>query len=627
MHFSLLHFLLKGRANLFTIIILLKILFMRSIIFPDTTDLKILILEFASVVIIFGLLALIKPRSTGVFWAVDFLLSTYFMTSVMYHSYFGQMLNYAALLQVAVIKDLGFSILTLFSPAYCIFYFDFFFILIRQNLQNKINLAYQDKARIANHQKTVFVATFLALVLTLLNILSYPAKDNRMAMTRDVGTLNAQGYEIYKSLRNKENSFLPVSEFSQTAINQLKLIKPILWPKYFGAASGKNVILVQLESTENFLVGLAVNNQEITPNLNRLIKESMYFPHFYSQIGQGNTSDAEFITNTSLYPREKGGIATDFIGINYPSLPRLLKKEGYTSVTFHPNVVTFWNRDNLYPCLGFDKYYDREFYQDEDRLGPWGSSDEVLFKKALPVLIDFQQNEQRFYASFIALTNHHPFVLPDDRKRIILPSQLEGTLIGNYLTSVNYQDYAFGQFIEDLKANDLWNNSIFIVFGDHYGFTKAMDTQRQNVFSLLLGREHDEIDRLNVPLIIRVPGLNPQINDTLGGQVDILPTLTNLLGITLDKQVTFGQDIFNYDQNLLGFRFYNPDGTFITSNLFHLAGSDIGQDIDSHKIIRNRELFLKEELRIKSLMQLSDRYLESLDKNKKGITFEITEKK
>ena len=627
MHFPLFPILFKGKVTLFTLIILLKIHFLRSFVFPQTVDLQIILLELASVVIIFGLLELTKPQTDALFWIVDFLLSTYFMASVMYYSYFGQILNLQAVLQLVLIKDLSSSIFELFSLAYLFFYFDFLYIFIPLNFTktlkkalplSKFRNAPKIKIASAYQQKTVLITILLALVFSLLNIWLYPTKDNRMAMTRDVGLFNAQGYALYKYLSKSEDTPLQVSQFRQAVINQLKQVEPIHWPKYFGAASGKNVIMVQLESTENFLVGLAVNNQEITPNLNQLVKESMYFPHFYSQIGQGNTSDAEFITNTSIYPLQKGSIATDYVDIDYPSLPRLLKNQGYTSVTFHSNAVTFWNRDNLYPCLGFDKYFDKEYYQDQDRLSQWGSSDEILFKKALPILVDYQKKNQKFYASLIALTNHHPYVLPESKKQIMLPPQLEGTSIGNYLTSVNYQDYALGKFIEDLKATNLWNSSIFIVFGDHFGITKVMKREYKDILTLLLGREHDVIDELNVPLLIRLPGLKPQVIDTLGGQVDILPTLSNLLGIPLNKQITFGQDILNYDQNMLGFRFYHPDGTFIASDLLHLAGSNMGQNIDDSNITRNEEFFLKEEQRIKSLMQLSDSYLQFLDQNKKG---------
>lgn len=631
--------LFSGRVRLFTLIILLKIYFLRSFVFPHTMDLSILLLELASIVILFGLLELTKPRTTVLFWIVNFLLSTYFMATVMYYSYFGQVLNFYAILQLSLIKGLSSSIFELFSLAYLIFYFDFLFLLIRHNFVKvskkglqlisvrkvlKINrllqpFAYQHKTTSVHHRKKVLITTFLALVLSLLNIWSYPTKDNAMAMSRDVGLFNAQGYELYTTYLSKnENSSLPVSQFNQATINDLKQVEPTLWPKYFGTASGKNVILVQLESTDNFVVGLTLNNQEITPNLNHLLKESMYFPHFYSQIGQGSTSDAEFITNTSIYPLQKGGISTNYVNIDYPSLPRLLKTKGYISVTFHTNVATYFNRHNLYPSLGFDKYYDKAYYQDEDLLGRFGSSDEILFKKALPILINYQKNNDPFYASLITVTHHHPFILPEDRKQILLPPQLENTSIGNYLSSVNYQDYALGKFIENLKATNLWNNSILVVFGDHSGISKVMKRQNQDI----LGKEQDAVVGLNVPLLIRVPGLKPQVIETIGGQVDILPTLANLLGIRLEDQITFGQDILNYDHNLLGFRFFHPDGTFITSDMLHLVGSDMNENLGTQTISKNQEFVLKEEQRIKSLMQLSDRYLQFLDKNKNGITFD-----
>ncbi|HHV64984.1 MAG TPA: LTA synthase family protein [Peptococcaceae bacterium] len=463
------------------------------------------------------------------------------------------------------------------------------------------------------------VALLIAFLFILVNILFYPEKENRMAMSREVGLLNAQGYALLAPFRkqSEDYTFLLESSLTQATINELKQLQPVPWPKYFAAAAGLNVILVQLESTESFLVDLKINGQEITPNLNKLIRESLYFPYFYSQIGQGNTSDAEFISNTSLYPRARGGVATDFIGIEYPSLPRLLKKESYISVTFHPNVITFWKRDNLYPCLGFDKYYDREFYQNEDLLGPWGSSDEVLFKKALPELLKFQKKGQKFYASLITLTNHHPFNLPVERRKIKLPDALEGTLLGNYLYSVNYQDYAFGLFLEDLKTSKLLDKSLLVVFGDHYGFTKGMDTRFQQDFSLFLGREHDVLDRLQVPFLIKVPGLKPQVIETVGGQVDILPTLANLLGISLDDQLVFGQDLLNYRQNLLGFRFYNPEGTLITGDTFYLPGSDTGINIKTREEVKDKEFLQQEEKRIKALLQLADSYMQYLDDNKK----------
>ena len=111
----------------------------------------------------------------------------------------------------------------------------------------------------------------------------------------------------------------------------------------------------------------------------------MYFPKVYQQIGPGNTSDAEFIFNTSLYSAPYTATSETFGNRAIPSLPKLLKASDYTSLTFHANDVSFWSRDQLYPALGFDQYYDTEFFGNEDVIGI-GPSDEYVYQKALPEL-------------------------------------------------------------------------------------------------------------------------------------------------------------------------------------------------------------------------------------------------
>src|SRR5690606_37720784 len=118
-------------------------------------------------------------------------------------------------------------------------------------------------------------------------------------------------------------------------------------PLYFGAAKGKNLIVIQLEAFQNFVIGLSVLDQEITPNLNRLKSSSFYFPYFYQQIGEGNTSDAEFISNTSLYPLGSPAMSKLVGGKTVESLPRILSSYGYETMTMHVNDVSFWQRDEL----------------------------------------------------------------------------------------------------------------------------------------------------------------------------------------------------------------------------------------------------------------------------------------
>ena len=124
--------------------------------------------------------------------------------------------------------------------------------------------------------------------------------------------------------------------------------------------------MIQLESVQNFVVGLEVAGQEVTPNLNDLVGESFYFDNVDQQIAKGNTSDAEFIANTSLYPTGILPMSQQTSGLDVPSLPKYLDPYGYESVTLHTNEAKFWDRDSMYPSLGFDRYYDKEYFGEED---------------------------------------------------------------------------------------------------------------------------------------------------------------------------------------------------------------------------------------------------------------------
>jgi len=591
-------------------VLFIKILILRTHIFGSSSLLPVALFEFISIFLLVGFIALFNPfRSQIVYQVTNALVSTFLLSAAMYYDHFGRILDYHALLQASALIDIRSSIIELLSVKYFVFYMDIIIFTLFAPLK-KFDLL---PSRL-HPQKKKYVAALMLLCfsISIFRIYTYPTKQNIMALSQDTGILNAQIYQISSVMPSKSTQ-PPIDELERQIL-ELKQIKPVQWPKYFGVAKGLNLILVQMESTENFVVGLSINGQPITPNLNKLLEESLYFPRFYSQIGQGTTSDAEFASNTSIYPLASGAISKKFIGMPYPSLPRILQKEGYTSMTFHPNDITFWRRDNLYPSLGFEHVYDKSFYQDEDMVGRWGSSDEVLFKKGVPILSEYQNNRQLFYASFITLSNHHPYNLPENKKRLVLPAQLRGTFMENYLTSVHYQDYALGLFIADLKANDLWNQSLFVTFGDHFGISKTQETENQAIFPVLLGRPHDDIDRLNIPLFIHAPGLKPQIIPKIGGQVDLLPTICNLLGITLDNPKIFGQDILNHPQNLIGFRYYSPDGTFISPEILHLPGNNENLRLNDHTKVANSSLFLKEEQRIQSLLQLSDYYLQSLYK-------------
>jgi len=128
--------------------------------------------------------------------------------------------------------------------------------------------------------------------------------------------------------------------------------------KYYGSQKGKNVIIIQVESLENAVINKTIGGQEITPGLNKLAKDGLYFDNFYAQVGPGNTADAEFSTMNSLYPLSDDVVFIAYAKNQYLALPKLLKNNGYGTYSLHGDVPTFWNRANIYPGLGYQKSFD-----------------------------------------------------------------------------------------------------------------------------------------------------------------------------------------------------------------------------------------------------------------------------
>lgn len=590
-----------------TLIIVVKLHVLRSHIFPESHPKDTLALETSTILIFFSLIEMIFKRGTlFLYLSADMVLSTVFLAIILYYSQFGRIITHYALYQVGLIDDIGNSISALFDYRYVFFYIDlvlalFFIIIGHYPLESSTGLQTQQLS----------IIILLSAGISLFNI--YTHKEDKINITRlaqKAGILNAEGFQFFTDFKRGLTN--PRVDVSTVRIDELKDIKKSLKPKYFGIAKDKNLIVIQLESIQSFPLGLTVSEQEITPNLNKLANNSLFFSHFYSQIGQGSTSDAEFAVNTSIYPLENGAVTSLYKNKDFPGLPKLLKTAGYRSLTFHANKDTFWNRYKIYPSLGFDKYYALDFFGQHDLID-MGPSDEYFFQRSIPVLVEQNRQNQKFYANFVTLTSHHPFIIPDGRTELILPTDLERTLLGNYLNAANYVDKALGEFFNYLKRDGLWDNSVIVIYGDHFGLTPtSLKQEGKEQFWKLLGKEYDYLDMFNVPLIIRVPGINHQSINLVGGQVDILPTLTNLFGISSSDSIYFGKDLLNNDANLIGIRYFLPEGSFVNNEELYIS------DIAQAEIITTREksaggaIHIEQKKRILELERLSDAYLKSL---------------
>ena len=375
--------------------------------------------------------------------------------------------------------------------------------------------------------------------------------------------------------------------------------------EFWGLAEGRNVIIIQVEALQNFLINTYYEGQELTPVLNKMISEdTFYFNNYYYQVGGGNTSDAEFAVNNSLYGPDSNAAYMLYPDNTYHGLPYLLKDNGYSSAhVFHGYVREFWNREYAYPNQGFDDFISLENFDPTDSFN-MGLSDRQLFKQSMNWIKTYKEP---FYAFYITLSSHHPFGTPLDVREIKLKEEDEQTLFGLYLMATNYVDTCIGEFMDMLKEEGLYDNSVIVIYGDHYALN---NTDHANVTKMnaLLGRPYSLFDVFSVPLIIHVPGSGvTKTISTAGGHVDVLPTLLYLLGIKNDKAVMFGQNLIEAKEGFVPEQTHVAVGSFINDKVFFQRPFT---DIET-----NYRVYLKDDL---SLQDFHD-YLDQMKRSEKII--------
>lgn len=289
--------------------------------------------------------------------------------------------------------------------------------------------------------------------------------------------------------------------------------------RYKAAARQKNLIVIQVESLENFVLNRSIAGQEITPALNQLLAGGLYFPNLFEQINEGATSDAEFMTNTSVYPLRKGSTFFSYPDNVYQSLPNLLRRHGYVSLALHGDKGSYWNWAQALKAIGFDRTIDCTSLDNDETIG-MGISDGSFFSQAAPIL---SATRSPFYAFLVTMSSHAPYNLPQKYRELRLEKAFDQTTVGGYLQSIHYTDKQIGQFLAQLKQRGILSRSIVVVYGDHEGIHKYVQDQASKYPELANGKR--------VPLIISGTGLQPKKIAAVGGQIDILPSLAYLLGV------------------------------------------------------------------------------------------------
>ena len=512
------------------------------------------LIVWATIYICFGRSGL--KRKSGIFLTVYFLLSLLMFADTMYYNYYNQTVSIRQLWQAKSVTAVPKSFIATLIPASFLLFLD-------------IPFAYYSFKKYATKEilQKIYHWRKLKYVLYIMTV---------MIITLIVNPLHSAAIERVNSMEFFTSHVTDIYETISDNLNQEKMeqeeILEVLegvapdtkLPKYHGIGRGKNLIVIQLEAVQDFVIGAEYNGQEITPNLNRLVEgNTLYFDHYYTNTGKGNTADAEFSSMNSLYPVEDGESYRLFQDNTFHGLPWLMREQDYYAFAVHGFEGTFWNRENAYPNQGFQDFYSMEDLQQDEVIG-MGISDKSMFRQLIGIL---QQQTTPFFTFAITLSNHHPFDIDDQYRTMTLKEEDEETKFGDYLQSVHYTDEAIGQLIADLKAAGLYEDTVIALYGDHHGLNCGMEEilDQMNAF---IGRTYDYDEMLNIPMMIHVPGsgVNQTITTT-GGQVDFMPTIANVMGLTLDKTFTVGQDLSNATDGFVAFTTYLFEGSFATNDI------------------------------------------------------------
>lgn len=368
--------------------------------------------------------------------------------------------------------------------------------------------------------------------------------------------------------------------------------------KLTGLGKDKNLIVIQIEGLQEFVVGLNYNGQEITPHLNALVnhQSSVYYDNYYQLLGRGNTSDAEFVSHNSLHPSMEEPSYNQYGDNTFYGLPWLLRDNGYHSWVFHGYEKSFWDREKAYVNQGFQRFLSEEDYDFEDTIG-FGLKDEDFFDQSLVYLKELDNiDDNPFYSFLITLTSHTPFVMPREHQVLNIKTQHKNTMLGDYLQSIHYADKEIGRFIEGLKEEGLYDNSILAIYGDHFAIASVNEND-QKIMTDLLGYDYDYDTMMKIPLIIHLP--REEINETIstiGSQIDFYPTIMNVMGYENTKGLIFGRDITNYEgYNYLSPQTYMQKGSFMDENvLFEIARDGIFEHSKAINIQTRQPLDIQE---------------------------------
>lgn len=570
--------------------------------------LSIILMIFSVVFLLF------KKRRNGAFFTVNLILSIIFLGDTLYYRYYQVPLSVSLIYQLGVVGDVKESIFSLFKLKDIVFFIDlpiyFIFFFVKRFVKKHYTL-FEVKRRYEIPVAALIIYISLSMFGTCFDEASNTSMYiyDRNFVARDLSILYYHSYDVKNILHDElDRRKALTSEENKILENYFNNKNSLENPRYKGTAKDRNLIMVQVEALQSFVIENTIDNQEITPFLNNLIKESVYMENVYHQVAGGNTSDAEFITNNSLYPINSGAVYFRYANNFYNSLSNELKNSGYKTYAAHGYKPSFWNRQNFYGNVGFEKFFSMKDYKSEEIIG-LGVNDESFFEETL----DMMDLSNKFYSFNVTLSSHHPYDV-FARMENINVGKYDGKMLGNYFKAARYDDYVLERLFDFLKEKGVYDNSIIVIYGDH---SAIYEDQKEDLCEYM-DIEFNEFNwkkLQKIPVIIHVPGTDVvERVDKVGGQIDILPTIANLMD--LDMPYLLGKDMLNIPKDkgyaVLRYSSVITDDYMYLSETSKFYDMETGNEIDEKIYADDLELKLL-DLKVSDIIINKDYFRKTKD--------------
>ena len=324
--------------------------------------------------------------------------------------------------------------------------------------------------------------------------------------------------------------------------------------KYTGMFKDKNLIVRVGESFSSLAI-----REDLTPNLYKLYKEGFQFDNFYTPIFPVSTADGEYITDTSLIPKEGVWSFLRVAGNYMPySYANVFEKQGYSSNAYHNHTATYYERDKYIETMGYNSYLAvGTGLEDRMDTSNWPNSDYEMVKTT----VDDYINNEKFMAYYMTVSGHMNYTKIGNMMVYRNWDQVKDLPYSNkakgYLAANIELDKAVGELLSRLEQAGKLEDTVIVISGDHYPYGLTLG----EINELSTFERDDKFEKFRMPFLIWSGSMKGPIKvEKIGSSLDVLPTVLNLFGAEFDSRLLMGRDILSDSDPIVIF----SDRSFIT---------------------------------------------------------------